>query len=75
MVSLYHAQSSEAQGAESAATHFFWRQQARPFHIDYAFASRSLVEADASLTIGRPDRWLPLSDHMPLIVDLPRRGR
>ncbi len=74
MVSLYHAGSGEGQGAESTPSHFFWHQLARPFHIDYAFASRSLVEAGASLKIGQPERWLPLSDHMPLVVDLPMRG-
>jgi hypothetical protein len=69
MSSAYHLGSGEAQGAESKATHFFRRQRASPFHIDYCFASRELL-VDAAVSIGAPDQWLSLSDHMPLVIDM-----
>jgi exodeoxyribonuclease-3 len=64
--SLYHRQTDEAHGAETQATFFLHRDRARPYHLDYVFAHRS---RPARLTLGAPDRWLTLSDHMPLIAD------
>ena len=70
-VSLYHAASGEAQGAESRPTFFLQRNPAKPFHLDYVFAHADRVPAGWSgLRIGDPADWLTLSDHMPVIVDL-----
>ena len=68
--SLYHASRNESQGAETQPTFYMYRKLSRPFHIDYAFLSSALMPG-ASLTIGAPDDWLPYSDHLPLIIDLP----
>ena len=69
MVSAYHALTGDEQGMERAPTQYMYRQQAKPFHLDFAFVSCRLVR-DARLEIGDPGEWLGLSDHMPLILDV-----
>ena len=68
--SLYHQHSGEAFGAESRATHYFLRNHARPFHIDFIFASAGLVLHRFDL--GDPADWIGPSrgDHLPLIAEL-----
>ena len=70
MGSVYHSGAEGPHGSESVPTHYFRRDMTRPFHIDYCYASRALVARGTSLEIGSPARWLALSDHMPLIVDI-----
>lgn len=73
--SAYHVLTSEAQGQESAATHAFRRDRSNTFHIDFAFATRRLLEAGSLLTIPAVEDWVGMSDHGPLIVDLtPAQG-
>jgi len=67
--SVYHSLRGEAQGNETEATFYFWRQRARAFHIDHCFVSSSLL-GGCSLAIGTPDEWLSLSDHMPLVLEV-----
>ena len=70
-VSLYHAATGEAQGAETRPTFFLQRNAAKPFHIDHVFAHASRVPPGWSgLRVGEPQDGLALSDHMPVIVDL-----
>lgn len=72
MLSLYHHRMNEPHGSESVATFYMNRKPDRPFHIDYAFLYRDLVEnAACQLGIGDAKTWLGVSDHLPLIVDLP----
>ncbi|MEJ7837367.1 MAG: endonuclease/exonuclease/phosphatase family protein [Thermomicrobiales bacterium] len=67
--SLYHQQTGEAQGKESAPTFFLHRSNDKPYHFDYAFVSESL-SGDADLAIGATDTFLGPSDHLPLILDV-----
>jgi endonuclease/exonuclease/phosphatase family metal-dependent hydrolase len=69
MRSVYHAQTWERQGKETAPTFFLYRHLDRGYHIDYAFISQSLLE-DAALSILDPGRWLQRSDHLPLLLDI-----
>lgn len=65
--SLYHRHYREAQGSESRPTFFLHRNVERPYHIDYAFASKEVfVEGRDMLMIGSRDEWLVASDHLPL---------
>ena len=48
---------------------FMHRKVARPYHIDYAFASADLFQS-SEISIGRADEWLAFSDHMPLVLDI-----
>lgn len=67
LVSLYHEMSGEAHGEESQAT--YTHSNGQGFHIDYCFISRQLL-GSAALSIGEPERWAALSDHLPLVVDI-----
>lgn len=67
--SAYHLLNKIEQGKENIPTFYMNRNLAKPYHIDYAFASSTLLTS-ANLNIGKPDQWISLSDHMPLIFDI-----
>ena len=67
IVSLYHAQTGEEQGKEKQPTFYMHRKSEKPYHIDYAFITRSMMSG-SMIKIGSPSEWLELSDHMPLVV-------
>ncbi len=67
--SLYHQQSVEIQGAETTPTFYMHRRIDKPYHIDYAFLSKDVLDR-ASLKIGAADDWLRHSDHMPLQITI-----
>jgi len=69
MKSVYHRQQSYAQGNEKTPTFYLHRDLKKPYHIDYAFLSKSLIDS-ATLKILPPKKWLKLSDHMPLVLDI-----
>ena len=69
LVSAYHAKTGEAFGAETTATHYFWRRRDRPFHIDYCFVPARWAEGDLSVSVLDRPPWDALSDHRPLVVD------
>lgn len=68
--SLYHQQTGEAFGEESQLTLALLKNLAKPFHLDYCFVSKEFL-LESHIEIGKPEAWLKLSDHMPLIIDLP----
>lgn len=70
IVSLYHHRSGELQGRESTPTLFHTKNREKPFHIDYCFASRTLVDRIRLFEVGTTDPWLERSDHMPLFVEI-----
>lgn len=79
MRSLYHAATGEPMGAESRGTHHFTYNAARPFHIDYIFASAGL--GLVSFGMGEEAAWIGKGrgDHLPLWAELrpdvmPRAG-
>jgi len=65
--SLYHTQCNEAQGQESTPTFYHQRKLAKPYHIDYVFMSKTLIDK-SSINTGSVDTWLEVSDHLPLTV-------
>jgi exonuclease III len=69
IVSLYHCQTGEEQGKEKQPTFYMHRNSDKPYHIDYAFIARSMMNGSI-IKIGSPSEWLELSDHMPLVVEL-----
>jgi exonuclease III len=70
IVSLYHKMAQEAQGQESKPSFFLHRNPAKPYHIDYCFASREIADRCRRLEIGKFSDWIYLSDHCPIFVDL-----
>ena len=68
--SAYHAFFSEQHGKEKRPTYYFWHRRARPFHLDYVFVPDQWIPAVKKVTVGSYRKWRPVSDHMPIIVDL-----
>ena len=66
--SIYHDEYNEEQGAETRPTLFHQRNRAKPYHVDYMFASADLY-AECELTVGDMSDWIHLSDHMPLTLE------
>jgi exodeoxyribonuclease-3 len=69
IVSLYHLQSKELQGEETQPTFYLQRKEEKPYHIDYIFGPREILD-NSQLTIGVRSEWIGVSDHMPLSIML-----
>ena len=68
MASAYHTLTGEGQGEERQATQFMYRHANKPFHLDYIFATTSMLNG-ATMTVGDPSEWLQMSDHMPVVLE------
>ena len=68
--SLYHEYFKEAQGEEKTPTFYLQKNNKKPFHIDYVFADKSSFPKIRKFEIGSKRKWLPLSDHLPVIAEL-----
>lgn len=66
--STYHLYHQQTQGSELHATHYLYRHQDKPYHLDYCFASKSMTDKLISVEIGEYDYWSKFSDHVPIIV-------
>lgn len=65
----YHFFFNEEHGMETKPTHYFWRKQERPFHLDYIFASRTFLNRMKHFEVGSFEEWIKLSDHMPVMAE------
>jgi len=70
LYSAYHAAQDDEFGEESKATFYMHKKEDQPYHIDYAFVPRRLVESDVEVTVGGYDDWIDASDHVPLVVEI-----
>jgi endonuclease/exonuclease/phosphatase family metal-dependent hydrolase len=68
--SIYHQVTGEEQGNESVPTLYFQRKTTRPYHIDYIFGPKKIIERTNKLEIGQAEKWLKLSDHMPIFIEI-----
>jgi exonuclease III len=68
--SLYHHMHDEVQGKESKPTFFLQRKLEKPYHIDYVFVSESLIHDKCDIKVGDRDKWLEISDHLPLLAEI-----
>lgn len=68
--SLYHNYYQEEQGKETRPTFFLQRNQLKPYHIDYIFASNSIVKNLTKIEIAEKEKWLNYSDHLPVICEI-----
>jgi exonuclease III len=66
--SCYHKHLQQLQGKEQHPTHYLYRHQDKPYHLDYCFASADLVNNIQSVEIGEYNSWAPYSDHVPVMV-------
>lgn len=69
IVILYHEHMGVNQGEESDYTFYLHRNLKKPYHIDYAFLPKDLLE-NATLSIVLHNDWLAFSDHMPLFINI-----
>ena len=67
LVDTYHYLTGEPQGEESIATFHWYRKLDKRFHLDHVFSSPDKVK---NLQIGNADKWLELSDHMPITFEI-----
>ncbi len=67
--STYHYFHQQQQGKEEHATLFLYRNQNKPYHIDYCFASHYFVDKLKHVEIGSFEDWTTYSDHCPLTVE------
>ena len=70
LISAYHHFTGEEFEEERQPTFFMQRKREKPYHLDYCFLSRDLLEQVSDVRVGAYDDWIGLSDHMPVIVDL-----
>lgn len=75
LVSAYHHYYAQAYGCESAPT-IYWRDRTKDgprYHIDYVYAPRHILDRGFTVDLSDHADWVAngLSDHVPLIVDLP----
>lgn len=66
--SIYHKHFDVEQGKEKHPTFFLQRNQNKPYHIDYCFASTDIVDKVLNIEIGIYENWISHSDHLPLMV-------
>lgn len=66
--SVYHRHFMQEQGKEQHPTHYLYRHQNKPYHLDYCFASSDIIHNLQSVEVGDFDSWKQYSDHMPLII-------
>lgn len=67
--SLYHQKNNIIPGKEPDPTLFLLKNPDKPYHMDYCFASQSLISKKTQIEVGAHKDWIKLSDHMPLIID------
>ena len=67
LVDIYHQLTGEKEGEETKPTFYMYRHLDKPYHLDHIFSSSDKVK---DLEIGDTDKWLQLSDHVPLIFEI-----
>lgn len=70
ITSLYHHFYKEEAGKETQPTLYLQKNLAKPYHIDYIFASKDFSASLEKMWVGQPAQWLKYSDHMPVFCDI-----
>ena len=68
--SIYHKITGEEHGKETKPTLYFQKKINRPYHIDYIFGPEKFTKQTKIFEIGQVDKWLELSDHMPIFYEI-----
>lgn len=66
-VDAYHFKKKEPQGKESTPTFFLYRHLDRPYHLDHCLTHSEIIKGFKIETLYK---WLNLSDHLPIVLDL-----
>ena len=67
--SSYHHFFNEEQGKESRPTYFHTHKENNPFHLDFCFLSKNLINKIVNVEVGKYEEYNKVSDHVPIIVD------
>jgi len=68
--SLYHELGKGVeQGKEEVNTFYSYRDENKPYHIDYVFGSKAILVKKPSFKVGQFTEWIKHSDHMPITVE------
>jgi exodeoxyribonuclease-3 len=74
IVSVYHEKYLEEQGKEKIPTYYFTKNMQKPFHIDYVFIKKKLLESVSFFNIGEYNEYIKQSDHMPLFAEIIKKS-
>jgi len=69
IISLYHFRKKETHGKEKEPTLYLLKKESKPYHMDYCFLSKSLIQKKTSIKISTYDDCIQYSDHMTVIID------
>ncbi len=83
LYSIYHTLSNEENGKESQKTFFQSWHMNYPFHLDYFYTNKKMIESTKLIEKGRTNptdlpnqfeildyyKWTSLSDHLPLVFE------
>lgn len=67
LISAYHYFFNEEQGKEKTKTFFMYRHLNKGYHIDHCFIKKERIK---DYKILYDEKWLNLSDHMPIILEI-----
>ncbi|MBP7469681.1 MAG: endonuclease/exonuclease/phosphatase family protein, partial [Flavobacterium sp.] len=62
--------TGELQGKETIPTLHFQKKSIRTYHIDYIFGTKKFTDKIIKFEIGQFDRWIKISDHMPVFCEI-----
>ncbi len=66
--SAYHHFLNQIQGKEKHHTFYMYKKKEQPYHLDYCFASKDLIDKIIDVEVGGYETWGKHSDHVPLMV-------
>ena len=67
--SIYHHHGGHLHGKEPHPTFNLYKSAAKPYHLDYCFASEDFLLKLTDIEIGNYNDWKKYSDHLPLIIN------
>jgi len=67
--SLYHKLRKEKFGKELVPTFYMYKKRNRGYHIDYIFAHKDMINNIIDFWVGKYEKWIEYSDHMPLFFE------
>jgi exodeoxyribonuclease-3 len=68
--SAYHVHHGQMQGKEQHPTFYLYKNQYKPYHLDYCFVSEDIAMQISAVEIGDYGSWRQYSDHVPVIITI-----
>jgi exodeoxyribonuclease III len=67
--SVYHKHFNQQQGQEAHPTFYLYKNEQKPYHLDYCFASGDLTAQLQLVEVGAHAHWSKYSDHVPVTAE------